>query len=86
MTVKCPTCGMELQEGQQCPHCKPKSDSTIDRFVHKSGELIEKGVEVTEKAVGELKPAAKEIANTGKKGLSKLKKATLSVAKDLKKD
>ena len=83
--MKCPRCGAELQEGQSCPNCSPqRDDSTIDRMASKTGELIEKGVEVTGKAIEELKPAAKEIAKTGKRGLAKMKEATLSVAKDLK--
>lgn len=84
MTYKCPSCGADVPDGQPCPRCSKKDESVIDRISHKTGEAIEKGVDVTEKAVQELKPVARDIAHTGKRGIKKLKDATLTVAKDLK--
>lgn len=85
MSVKCPVCGAELQEGQPCPNCSPQREGTaIDRIAFKTGKLIEKGVDVTDKAIEGVKPAAKELAKSGKKGLRLMKDATLGVAKDLK--
>lgn len=84
MTYKCPSCGSDVPDGQPCPRCSQGDRSVIDRVSHKTGEAIEKGVEVTEKAVQELKPVAREIAHTGKRGIKKLKDASLTVAKDLK--
>lgn len=75
---------MDVPDGQPCPRCSKRDESMLDRISHKTGDVIEKGVDVTEKAVQEMKPVAREIAHTGKKGIKKLKDATLTVAKDLK--
>lgn len=86
MSNKCPKCGRELAEGESCPACEPrKQPSTLDEAAHKTGEAIEKGVELTGKAVNEVKPVAKEVAGLGVKGLRAAKRATLDVAKELKK-
>lgn len=57
----------------------------MDKVANKTGEAIEKSVEITEKVVNEAKPVAKSVVVLGKKGLKAMKKATLDVADDLKK-
>jgi len=72
-----------------CPYCgSGPSQSMLDKSVKgvgaATGTVLEKGVKVTETVVRETKPLVKGAFDLGKRGLSKVKKKTLEVAKDLK--
>lgn len=70
------------EQAAYCPDCGHKLKSDVERFVaeatHVTGEVIETGVEATEKVVEKTKPIVKEAARKTK-GLAK------DIAKKLKK-
>jgi len=87
--AKCSRCGGEIGSAAQCPACgfgpsQSVVGKSVDKVARTTGVVIEKGVKVTEEIVHEAKPAVKAVAQTTKSGLSKIKKKTLDVAKDLK--
>jgi len=87
--AKCSRCGGEIGNAAQCPACgfgpsQSVVGKSVDKVAKTTGVVIEKGVKVTEEIVHEAKPAVKAVAHTTKSGLSKIKKKTLDVAKDLK--
>jgi hypothetical protein len=87
--AKCSRCGREMGNAAQCPACGfgPSQSivgKSVDKVAKTTGVVLEKGVRVTEEIVQEAKPAVRAVAKTTKSGLSKVKKKTLEVAKDLK--
>ncbi len=89
--ARCSRCGQEIYAEPKCPQCGGEpSRSILDRGMGKvarvTGTVIEKGVVVTDKVIQEAKPVVKTVAQEGKKGLSKAKKETLRVAKQLKEE
>lgn len=57
----------------------------VKKVVNKTGEVIEKGVKVAEVVAQEAKPVARGALDLGKKGIRAMKKTTLEVADELKK-
>ena len=89
--VKCSRCGKEIGSAETCPSCGGvPSKSVVDRSAKKvastTGEALEVGVKTTETVAREAKPLFKAAVNVGKKGISRAKKETLSVAKKLKEE
>ncbi|MDH3365081.1 MAG: hypothetical protein OEM29_03640 [Thermoplasmata archaeon] len=87
--AKCSRCGKEIGDAASCADCGgAPSKSVVDRGTKKvttvTGEVIEAGVHATEAIVRETKPLFKKVVGVGKKGVSKAKSETLSVAKKLK--
>ena len=87
--VKCSKCGKEIGEAASCSACGgAPSQGMVDRGVRKAsaatGEVIEAGVHATETVAREAKPIVKKAFGLGKRGVSKAKSETLSVAKKLK--
>ena len=87
--VKCSKCGKEIGDAASCSECGgAPSQSVVDRSVKKAsvatGEVLEAGVHATETVAREAKPVIKKAFSLGKRGVSKAKNETLSVAKKLK--
>lgn len=87
--VRCSRCGKDIGSAASCPECGGgPSQSMVDKSARKvtnvTGEVIEAGVHATETVVRETKPIFKKALSVGKKGVSKAKSETLSVAKKLK--
>lgn len=87
--VKCSRCGREIGNAASCSECGgAPSRSVVNRGTKKvttaTGEVIEAGVYATETMAREAKPLFKKAMNIGRKGVSKAKSETLSVAKKLK--
>jgi len=87
--TQCSRCGRDMGAEASCPYCgSGPSQSMLDKSVKgvgaATGTVLEKGVKVTETVVRETKPLVKGAFDLGKRGLSKVKKKTLEVAKDLK--
>lgn len=86
--ARCSRCGGEMGDAAQCPACgfgpsQSVVGKSVDKVAKTTGVVLEKGVKVTEEIIHEAKPAVKVVAQTTKSGLSKIKKKTLDVAKDL---
>jgi hypothetical protein len=89
--AKCARCGRAIGNAKACPHCgagpsQSVVNKNVDRVARATGNVLEKGVEVTDKVVKGAAPVVKTVVKESKKGLRLMRDETLRVARSLKEE
>jgi len=89
--AKCSSCGKNIGSSKSCPHCgQGPSQSVMSKGVRSMGkvtaDVIDTGIDVTEKVVKGAKPVVRTVLDAGKRGARKARDEAKRIAKDLKED